>query len=63
MLLPRLPLGISDGVFLREDGADCVAVDKTAAIAHQLDAGTCLLLAVGGFGDKSLDVCWQDLVR
>ncbi|MEI7900854.1 MAG: AAA family ATPase, partial [bacterium] len=43
--LPRLPLGISDFVVLREEGADYLYVDKTLALFNLLDAGKYLFLA------------------
>ena len=43
--LPRLPLGISDFVVLREEGANYLYVDKTLALFNLLDAGKYLFLA------------------
>jgi len=43
--LPRLPLGISDFVVLREEGANYLYVDKTRVLFDLLQAGKYLFLA------------------
>jgi len=43
--LPRLPLGISDFMVLREEGANYLYVDKTRVLFDLLDAGKYLFLA------------------
>jgi len=43
--LPRLPLGISDFLVLREEGPNYLYVDKTERILDLLNAGKYLFLA------------------